>query len=171
MGMDVYGLAPRSPQGEYFRRSVWGWHPLAELCITLARDLTAPCAHWHSNDGDGLDDDDAKALGELLGAALADGRVADYITRRDAALATLPDRKCWLCQGTGVRTDAIGHDNGMTVRLIDQPGHPRHGQTGWCNGCNGRGYERPFEALYRVSAEDVAEFAAFLIDSGGFQIC
>ncbi len=171
MGMDVYGLAPATINGHYFRRSVWGWHPLAELCIALAPGLAGRCAHWHTNDGAGLDDSDARALGQCLKAALGNGRVADYVTRRDRKLAALPAQRCTTCNGTGIRHDAIGHNNGMNVRVIDEPGHPRHGETGWCNGCNGRGSERPFETHYRLSTKDAEEFAAFLLDCGGFQIC
>jgi hypothetical protein len=28
MGFDVYGKAPTAREGEYFRRNIWGWHPL-----------------------------------------------------------------------------------------------------------------------------------------------
>ncbi|QOR55575.1 MAG: hypothetical protein UMS36scaffold28_65 [Phage 59_13] len=28
MGMDVYGVKPKSKQGEYFRNNVWSWRPL-----------------------------------------------------------------------------------------------------------------------------------------------
>ena len=34
MTMDVMGKHPTTEAGEYFRRSVWCWHPLAEFCCS-----------------------------------------------------------------------------------------------------------------------------------------
>lgn len=171
MGMDVYGKNPTSPHGGYFRRSVWGWHPLAELCAELAPELCAGCRHWHSNDGDGLDEEAAVLLARRLGELIEDGTVARYVALRNAALAALPDERCRLCDGTGIRTDATGKAAGMHTKLIANPGHPRHGQTGTCNGCDGRGTHRPFATNYDVDVNDVREFAAFLAACGGFEIC
>ena len=50
MGMDVYGYNGDA----YFRRSVWGWHPLATLITDLEPDIASDCRRWHTNDGDGL---------------------------------------------------------------------------------------------------------------------
>ena len=74
MGMDVYGNAPTTKEGEYFRRNIWGWHPLAVVVQTLAPAITRPCVNWHSNDGDGLDAEGATKLADALEAAIADGR-------------------------------------------------------------------------------------------------
>ena len=38
MGMDVYGRAPTSESGEYFRANVWSWHPIWNYCEVLAPD-------------------------------------------------------------------------------------------------------------------------------------
>ena len=91
MGMDVYGRSPASPVGEYFRRNVWGWRPLATFCTECFPDETAACTYWHSNDGDGLDRDGAIRLAECIEQAVDSGRAAAYIAAREAALATLPD--------------------------------------------------------------------------------
>ena len=42
---------------------------------------------------------------------------------------------------------------------------------GWCNGCDGVGTTESWLAGYPFSEENVKEFAEFLMDSGGFQIC
>jgi len=73
MGMDVDGRAPRSPAGEYFRASIWSWHPLADYCQLAAPEIAARCKLWHYNDGDGLGDEDAQALAAVLEAGLRDG--------------------------------------------------------------------------------------------------
>ena len=67
MGMDVYGRNATTKEGEYFRRNVWGWHPLAEFCQAIAPELCAKFEHWHSNDGDGFDNqEDCNALADAI---------------------------------------------------------------------------------------------------------
>lgn len=176
MGMDVFGINPTKPQGGHFRRNVWGWRPLAELVCTIAPRIASNCACWHSNDGDGLGEDDAKALAKALRRALKSGRVQRLIAKRDRELAQEPNIDCDLCSGTGVRSDVIGIENGYPEKIIGPDtdaasDHPRFGQKGWCNGCHGRGWKRPFACHYHVDAEDVAAFADFLECCGGFEIC
>lgn len=170
MGMDVFGKAPKSETGKYFRNNVWWWRPLADLCLSLAPDICAPCEHWHSNDGDGLDAIGAEALAMVLTRNIEDGTMARMIAARAERLGSLPDEPCTICGGTGIRRDALGTAEKMPKRVIDDPTHPRHGQAGWCNGCDGRGSVRPFETHYPCSVENVAEFAEFLKDCGGFEI-
>lgn len=165
MGMDVYGAS-----GNYFRRSVWGWRPLADFCRWLAPEITAHCRHWHSNDGDGLNAANAKRLANAIVDAVADGRAATYIEKRDAKLAALPRETCSLCGGSGVRGDEVGRKQGMITRVIRADGHVRNGQTGWCNGCDGTGSTPSYHTLYRLRLDDVAEFASFLAECGGFNI-
>ncbi len=171
MGMDVYGKNPTAPEGEYFRRNVWGWHPLADLCLELAPETCAPCEHWHSNDADGLDARRSRMLGSGLEKLIEDGTVASYIAIRDAALKALPLEMCRHCNGSGIRTDEIAREHGLHTQVIDEPGHPRHGETGTCNGCNSRGTQPHRETHYHLDINDVREFAVFLKACGGFEIC
>jgi hypothetical protein len=157
MGMDVFGKAPVSETGSYFRRSVWGWHPLWDLCVDLVPYLGEAVQFGHSNDGDGLDAEGAAKLAQELGEKLADGTVERYCQTRDAAIAALPDEECRWCKGTGTRTDEVGVKFGYDVK-------------GWCNGCDGKGKVRPFSTSYTVNVQDVEEWVAFLADSGGFAI-
>jgi hypothetical protein len=82
MGVDIYGRAPRSQAGEYFRRNWGGWHPLVELSFRVAPDICAQCKHWDSNDGDGLDDADAIVLADSLEKEIE--RKADWLMYEDA---------------------------------------------------------------------------------------
>ncbi|OFV94791.1 MAG: hypothetical protein A3H28_03040 [Acidobacteria bacterium RIFCSPLOWO2_02_FULL_61_28] len=43
MGMDVFGRAPTTEAGEYFRNSGTWWYPLAEYCCEVA--LGSSCEH------------------------------------------------------------------------------------------------------------------------------
>lgn len=170
MGMDVSGRKAKTGAGVYFRRNVWGWHPLATLVCKLAPRITCHCRRWHSNDGDGLSATNADRLATVLDAALASGKVAMLVALRVARLRRLPDVTCTWCDGTGIRSDEVGREHGLNQRTIDDVGHPRHGQKGWCNGCDGRGSERPRETFYRVHEDDIREFAVFVKYSGGFRI-
>lgn len=175
MGMDVFGTEPTSEEGEYFRRTIWGWHPLAELVCAFAPDIAFRCTHWHTNDGDGLNGEDSRNLAKALRSALDIGHVARYIANRDKALAAIPNQACRICNGTGIRRDKLGRRDGDPDKVIGtdttaSPAHPRFGLTGWCNGCDCRGWNSPFDRNYTVTADDVAEFAAFLAACGGFEI-
>lgn len=72
---------------------------------------------------------------------------------------------CDLCQGTGIRTDEIGVQHGLNV-----PRDPITGKGG-CNGCQGTGRRENWGKSYPFSVENVREFATFLRECGGFEIC
>lgn len=165
MGMDVFGKNPTDEVGRYFRNNIWWWHPLATFLTETYPDLTAACTHWQSNDGDGLDADDASTLATALQRDLDTGVVARYAEQREEALAALPMHECDLCDGTGVRTDEVGRAYGY-----DKPRDTRTG-AGGCNGCDGTGKVAPWITNYPFSVENVADFADFLRSCGGFQIC
>lgn len=166
MGFDIYGR-----NGNYFRRNVWGWRPLADYCIRMAPTIAAECTHWHTNDGDGLDGDDAAALADLLDDTVRDGRAQAYIALRDAELAALSRVPCPYCHALGVRIDEIGVTKRMRDRVIRDTGHPRDGQTGWCNACDGHGTSPDRATHYHLVLDDIVAFATFLRTSGGFEIC
>ena len=151
MGMDVHGIG--NPDA-YFRRSIWSWRPLADYVVFAAPDITQHCANWQSNDGDGLDAAQSLALADRLELQLQSGQTAAYVARRDAELARLPNEECRICGGAGKRLPP------PDVGPCDQP----------CNGCDGVGSVRPYEAWYSLSVDDVVEFAAFLRQCGGFEI-
>ena len=150
MGMDVYGKSPDCKTGEYFRRNVWGWHPLAEYCLHAAPELVEKIQHLHSNDGDGLGKRDSQKLAVILRQEIESGSFQRYADARNARLNALPDQTCEYCKGTGKRTD-MEVPNG-------------------CNACDGKGKIRPFITSYDVDLNDVKEFADFLEHCGGFEI-
>lgn len=158
MGMDVYGKAPTSEEGRYFRNNVWWWRPLAEYIVEKHPAIASGCTRWQSNDGDGLNAEDAVTLADALSADLSCGLVATYEAERTVELAALPRETCTICDGTGTRTDEIGVTLGYAAR-------------GTCNGCDGIGDREPWAAAYPFNIENVAEFAKFARASGGFAIC
>jgi hypothetical protein len=167
MGMDVMGKNPTDDQGNYFRNNVWWWRPLWDYVVDVAPHLTEG-VDGHMNGGDGLAAAAAEKLAALLTAELDAGRTAEYAAAYMATIEAMPDQPCWLCGGTGIRDDATGRANGMLERLTTLPdGTVRKG---WCNACAGTGAERPREAHYPFSVENVVEFRDFVAASGGFEI-
>lgn len=80
MGAYVYGKRPRSADGEYFRIEHESWQELADLLLSLGpHDVVSNCKYWKYNEGDGLDDENAKLLAATLDADLASGKVDRYI--------------------------------------------------------------------------------------------
>ncbi|WJZ48481.1 hypothetical protein [Actinomycetia phage DSL-LC01] len=172
MGMDVYGVQPKTEAGEYFRNNVWWWRPLWDYCLEVAPDLAGKVEHGHSNDGDGLDAEDAVALSKRLLDLIESGETEEYELRYREQQASLPRNKCDLCGGTGVRRDAVGVQYGMPDKELDQALAVLVRRThGWCNGCGGEGQVDHIALSYPFSVENVREFAEFLAESGGFKIC
>ena len=147
MGMDVYGQNPANKTGEYFRRNIWGWRPLADYTTKAAPDITAGCRYWHTNDSDGLDATQSVKLADALQTEVDSGRTADYVEERDAALAALPRVECWLCHGAGI---SVGLKS--------------------CNGCEGLGDTEHSDTHYPLYVEDVQQWITFLRSCGGFKI-
>lgn len=150
MGMYVHGKQPTAEVGDHFCNNVWCWHPLWDYVLKVAPWVADLVEYGHSNDGDGLDAEYSACLAEILTQELSAGRTARYEAEYMAAIAALPNETCWLCNGTGVRADKFVQ--------------------GTCNGCRGKGTERPFATHYPFSAENVAEFRDFLAACGGFMI-
>jgi len=171
MGMDVYGKKPKNEVGEYFRNSVWWWRPLASYITSQGpQQITGKCRYWQSNNGAGLSAADSLKLAAWLREEIASGRTATYAMEYQAHMDSLPQHECNWCHGTGTRTDAVGIENGMDKKVIDEDGHPRKWQTGWCNSCNGHGKVDDSDTHYPFSVENCVEFATFLENCGGFSI-
>lgn len=173
MGMDVYGKKPLSAKGEYFRNNVWWWRPLWDYVIEVGGEIldVNTAEYGHYNSGAGLNADGAIKLGKLLLSEIESGRTALYEQNYNKYIASLPLQECEWCDGTGIRTDAVGVDHGMPTRELDEATAIALGRThGTCNGCNGEGKREQFDASYPFNEDNVREFAEFLLDCGGFEI-
>ena len=148
MGMDVIGMNPTSDAGREFRHTCDGWHPLAEYVCEVAPEITSRCTYWHSNDYDGLSEDDARGLAELLQREIDSGRTEAYVLLRQSEPKLMPNERCEICNGTG-----DPDKNGIL-----------------CSECNGKGYHCPSATEYVLRTRNVQRFAAFLRACGGFEI-
>ena len=172
MGMDIYGQNPKNEKGEYFRNNVWWWRPLAGYICGNYEDIAQHCEHWDTNDGDGLDAEKSQELGERILADIALGIIKDHEKSYNEYLSTLERVNCDLCEGTGIRTDEVGMEHNMPTRELSPEVTILVGRThGTCNGCGGVGTRENFQMNYPFSEENVKEFAEFLVNCGGFQIC
>ena len=147
MGMD---LEPKNKlvEGEHF--NVWSWRPLWDYVCQLIEAPKELHRSGHFNDGHLVDAKVCKRIHEALEVAIATGRAAQYIAERQAGLDALPDEVCWLCKGTGARTDMVVKDG--------------------CNSCQGKGRVRPDSTHSPLQVDWLKEFSAFCRDSGGFEI-
>ncbi len=172
MGMDVYGKNPKSEAGSYFRRNVWGWHPLWDYVENQHPEIAELVEYAHSNDGDGLDEEKSLELAKLLMDDYNSGRVAEYITERNKALSELPFEDCQICEGTGIRTDELGVQAGWPEKELEPDIAIIVGRTkGSCNACGGVGKRENWATNYYLEEDDIKEFADFLVECGGFEIC
>ena len=106
---------------------------------------------WFDNGGRRVSGVEARKIAAKLHELLASGKVKEYETHYNAELATLPDKECSLCHGSGLRSDKFAQ--------------------GTCNGCLGKGHVEAWAKWYPFSEANVREFADFCRDSGGFAIC
>jgi hypothetical protein len=143
MGTDVIGMNPTSDVGREFRHTCEAWHPLAEYVCEIAPEITSRCTYWHSNDYDGLSEDDARGLAEILQREIDSGRTEAYVRLRQSELKLMPNERCEICNGTG---DPDKND------IL-------------CSECN---WEEHTE--YALRTQNVQRFATFLRVCGGFQI-
>jgi len=161
MGMDVYGKAPKSERGEYFRNNVWWWRPLWDYVEEVAPELVANVS-GHTNDGDGLDAEGAETLSKILMIRLSDGSVEAYEKARNVYLESLPNDPCDFCNGMGIVQVKEGWPDYVEGEITFRDP---------CNSCQGTKEKPHWEKHYPFSAENVKEFAEFLAESGGFSIC
>lgn len=162
MGMDVYGKNPKSKTGEYFRNNVWWWRRLWDYCCEIGNGIINDDlkSMGHFNDGAGLDEAGSLELAKRLQEKIDNGETKKTENEYNAFIEALPDEKCTFCNGTGKRRDKVG-----AADIAWQE------KCGGCNACGGKGTVRPNVAVYPFAVENVQEFADFLKDCGGFEIC
>jgi hypothetical protein len=195
MGMDVIGRKPTTKQGEYFRNSIWWWHPLASYICVVAPAIADHCEHWQTNDGDGLNAEDSAALADKLQEEIDSGRTERFAVIHAAEQEKAPNEVCELCGGTGiVRRPAIGECGtgdmltGIQCKACgcNEPcdfckrnGTLRPPAAGECGAgdmlagircimCDGNGFVPGID--YPFAVDNVRDFVAFLRGCGGFEI-
>lgn len=64
MGMDVYGIKPKSATGEYFRNNCWYWRPLWEFICSNCEDILTEkqMVGGNYNDGTKITEEQAEQI-------------------------------------------------------------------------------------------------------------
>ena len=92
MGMDVYGRAPMSEEGRYFRANIWSWPPILDMM-----EKTGVLPPWmiegmRWNDGAGPNDNQAEILAdelEKMVEGMEDGNMFVLDSPIDGAIASV----------------------------------------------------------------------------------
>jgi len=182
MGMDVYGLKPKTEKGEYFRNNVWFWHPLWDYCCYIDDSLLAKVPYAHENSGDGLNSTDSRKLGFNLLKSIETGVAEDYINLYYKNLESLSKEICSCCfqnlfdyfeysNFVALATSEDSYDKTGEIPFPksnkSKKGQPKQE----CPLCNGSGLKESFNKNYHINLQNISSFAEFLLDCGGFQIC
>lgn len=152
--------------GVYFRANVWYWRPVVDWLTHHIEVLDEEdIKHLSYNDGHIINETVAKIIGNTILHHNDEGLLDDWVQTHKIAQALRDKEECTICEGTGVRTDAIAKEVGLPV-------FTKHGIEGHkCNGCNGEGKKEAFENNYPYDKEVLLRFGKFTLESGGFQIC
>jgi hypothetical protein len=186
MGMDVYGLKPKTTVGEYFRNSIWYWHPLWDYCCFIDKTLIEKVPNAHSNDGDGLNAVESRQLGFKIAESIESGVAANYILAYNDHLKSLQKEPCHCTKSSQFQTITTALED--FLKSIDnclnlsantssslQQSYDPNGPIPFpkqesqpikedCASCQGTGLVQNF-------MNNITLFSKFLIDCGGFQIC
>jgi hypothetical protein len=155
MGMDVYGNAPISQEGEYFRANLWGWRPIHYISQVANErfELGYDMSGWGYNDGKGLPKTKAKKLADAI-----EKLVAEYGEFQE------PTDKIYICLGMWVEA-GTGSFVGETENLdeVYPIGTLIHNSIVDSKG-------RHIEPAHSIDREFLNDWLVFLRNSGGFKI-
>ena len=165
MGMDVYGLKPKNPKGEYFRNNVWWWHSLWDYCCYACPEITDKVKSGHDNSGDGLGSTSSRKLGLRIQQLIKDGSAEKYVTEYYNHLNALPDEPCFCVKESMFQIFSMSEEVLVPKSLGNKDPNPE------CKTCKGLGMQPNWNKSYNISLENIQNFAEFLVNCGGFQIC
>ena len=146
MGMDVYGINPRSEQGEYFRANCWSWRP-----IMVALDLSGAAMR--------LDNHNWNLMGENSGGGARD---------RDTCQLMALDLDAWIKTAQQSEAERYAPDCLLDVcRIAKEPseggGYAFVDEKDWDT--------VPTQPAYQVDWDHLEEFVTFLRNCGdGFEV-
>lgn len=167
MGMDVFGLKPKSNIGEYFRNNVWWWHPLWDFCDSVAPEICNKVESAHYNSGDGLNAIDSRKLAFLIKEQIKTGAAQQYVDDYYAAIEQLPLENCYCTKSQKSLFESYVSDGSIPFPKTEEYIDPNPE----CKICSGSGKMKNFASSYHISLENIEKFSNFLMDCGGFQIC
>jgi hypothetical protein len=170
MGADVVST---KHEDMIFTRNWYAWRPLWDFCYEIAPDLISEAIFeaGHANGGLGLNEENARELGRRLRETIIDGRAAEAVREHKELMYSYPDEICRSCDGTGKHEhDFAPWDFNEKLPATVILGVKNALAKGHATVCNGGGKVRPGEAWYALREKDIALFADYLADCGGFEV-
>jgi hypothetical protein len=144
--VDAFGKRPKNNIGQNFENNEWMWKPLMVYCELIAPKIKII---------NGLNTKDSRALSKILKETVATGHAAKYELTFKSVIVRSNKRKCHICDGTGKRKPPPIIGAGIIP----------------CNDCNGCGEIEPLSSRYDFNINNINNFAEFLENCGGFEIC
>ena len=93
MGMDVYGINPKTDNGDYFRANVWYWRPLWQCVSYFCDDILSEedIERGTYNDGYEYDETTALEISDKLENALKNGDLHKFVEGREKFISEMED--------------------------------------------------------------------------------
>lgn len=145
MGMDVYGSAPKSEKGEYFRSSIWTWPTILDAIAETGVLPAELVEHMAYNDGAGPDAEQSIALADALDAKLASLSPGGTFISEDSEYAKI-----------GTATVAT-----EMLKILTDSGEYSSIKSG---------SSEDSSAQFAADVEFIREFSEFCRESGGFAV-
>jgi hypothetical protein len=94
MGMDVYGINPKTNNGDYFRANVWYWRPLWQCVAYFCDDILSEedIERGTYNDGYEYDETTALEISDKLENALKNGELHKFVEGREKFISEMEDK-------------------------------------------------------------------------------
>lgn len=94
MGMDVYGINPKTETGDYFRANVWYWRPLWQCVSYFCDDILSEedIERGTYNDGYEYDETTALEISDKLENALKNGDLHKFVEGREKFISEMEDK-------------------------------------------------------------------------------
>ena len=94
MGMDVYGINPKTDDGDYFRANVWYWRPLWQCVAYFCNDILSQedIERGTYNDGYEYDETTALEISDKLENALKNGDLHKFEKGREKFISEMENK-------------------------------------------------------------------------------
>ena len=94
MGMDVYGINPKTENGDYFRANVWYWRPLWQCVAYFCDDILSEedIERGTYNDGYEYNETTALEISDRLENALKDGNLHKFEKGRKKFISEMENK-------------------------------------------------------------------------------
>jgi hypothetical protein len=167
MSMDLFGLNPKNDKGKHFKNGHWAWFPLWDYVQAVAPSVASKVQFPHENFGDGMCQEDAEELAEVLRERVDSGHTSTYENAFEEWKNSGVSVNCVFCRGRGFlkagqRLITSNEQDGRTTHVL--------GAETPCLACHGTARTPELARQLLFGVENVEAFIEFLEACGGFVI-